>query len=466
MAKKPFKVPKPPSKDTKIARPINENIKRLPSAIDLETAVLGAILIDKKGFSEVYNLLRPEMFYKNEHQIIYEHMTIVHEKGQPIDLLTLSEILKSKQKLNVIGGDFYLISLTQKVFSSAHIEHHARIIMQKYVLREMIKVGNYISSHAYYSDPDIFDIMEYNERFINKIKNVIKVDDVTHRTPEDELKEKMNNYMQGNVSGIKTYISEFDDWCGGLQNRELIILAARPGMGKTTLIIVLSYKMSHWLNIGVTFISMEMSYADIMNRYASIETGISFSKIKDGKITARQYTEILESYKRIREKPLAIHFGEKNHYSIMEKIKKDVRDNGTKIVFIDYAQLIQISGTAGDETSELRLITRDLKNLAIKLNIPIVLLSQLKRDVDNRQNKRPLLSDLKQSGSLEEDADTVGFLYRESYYKKDVNWTDKEFGRLEIDIAKGRNIGVNLFHCHLDVINLDLVSMSDYEKQN
>ena len=456
-----MKIPKPPSKIEK-SEIISIQNKMPPQAIDLEGVLLGAILIDKNAIKEIYDILNAEMFFRETHRIIYQACVDLIDSGIGIDLLTVSDNLKRKNLLDTIRGDFYLISLTQRVSSSAHIEFHARIIIQKYVLRELIKMSNRTASVCYHSDPDIFDALEFNENHLARLKNVINIDNVKQLSPEEELKEKMTMVMKGRASGVHTNVSEFDDWCGGLQKRELIVIGARPGMGKTTLIIALSYYMVFTSRIPVALFSLEMSKVDLVNRFASILTGIPFAEIRQGKVNGKQYQELLTAFTTVRNSELHIE-DDKFHYVVMERIKKLVKEFGVKIVFIDYVQLVKITENTKDATSELRTITRDLKALANSLNIPIVILSQLDRNIDSRHDKRPLLNDLKMSGSLEEDADTIMFPFRPAYYRKDVELPKKELGRVEFDIAKGRNIGTKKFDCHLDVLKYEFISMNDYD---
>lgn len=461
MENKKVIIPKPP-KELGEKIPIKYDVvKGPPQAVDLEEAVLGALIGFKNAINDVSEILKPEMFYINENRIIYSAILHLKYAGQGIDVLTISDVLRKNNKLELIGGDYYLISLMQRISSDAHIEFHARIIIQKYVLREIIKVNGYMVSHAYHTDPDIFDLLQYCDEHIARLKMAIKIDGVQVLSPEEELKEKMMQIIAGETSGIKSFVREFDNWCGGFQKRELIIIAARPGMGKTTIVIAISYKLAFEVKLPVAFFSLEMSVTDLMNRYASIITGISFSKIREGKVSGKEFMEVKHAFSLIRDSPLHLH-GMNNYYLLVDKIIKLVKEHGVKIVFIDYVQLIEISENSKDGTAELRTITRGLKALANKLNIPIVILSQLDRSIDSRHDKRPLLNDLKMSGSLEEDADTIMFPFRPAYYRRDVTLPLKEMGRVELDIAKGRSIGTNNLECHLDVFKYEFVSMMDF----
>lgn len=442
-----------------------KKLKKPPQAVDLEMVVLGALLIDKNAINNIYSILEPKMFYLEKHSKVYSVIKDMFLKDLPIDLKTVSDSLKRKNLLKKIGGDFYLISLMQKVASSAHIEYHTRIIIQKYILRELILLSNKTIQECYDSDPDIFDLMDKHQHVIENLKVEITSDAVNTNDAKSELRERYNAMMKGEAPGVYTFISEFDSFSGGLQPQELIIMAARPGMGKTTVVISITYKLSFLKKQHVAFFSLEMSELDIKNRYASILTGIDFQKIRKCQLSSKEFTEVLNAYDEIDNSNLHLITGMKNYYAIKNKLKKLVKEYGIKVVFFDYVQLMQISETSTDDTAELRFITRDLKSMANQLNIPIVILAQLSRSVETRGgDNRPILSDLKQSGSLEEDADTVIFWYRSAYYRKDVSLPKKEVGRTLMDVAKGRNIGTGVFDVYIDFEKYDAIDMSDFEE--
>lgn len=434
-----------------------------PQAIELEEAVLGALMIDVKAIDKVEGILFPNMFYVDTHKIIYKAILNLRSSYTPIDILTVSTELKRLNQLGIIGGDFYLISLTQKIFSSAHIEFHARVIIQKYVLRELINQSSEIIEKSYHNDPDIFELMDNIEVGISEIyKYAINTSAVEIASDaKRELQEKINAVKAGEPPGIFTGISEFDDWSGGFQKRELITIAARPGIGKTTAVLSIAANASFIKKIPVALFSLEMNATDLKNRLAARGTGIPYNKIRQGKLDPYETLKVFEYYDFIDASSL--HIIEKMNVLqvITKKIREIVTKHGVKMVMIDYVQLIKLAKKTSDRTGDLSDITRDLKALANELNIPIIILAQLSRAVDNRPNKRPQLSDLKQSGSIEEDSDTVAFLVRMAFYQQEagVLVPPHEIGKTEFIIAKGRSTGIRSFWTFLDFINYDFRSL-------
>jgi replicative DNA helicase len=433
-----------------------------PQAIELEKCVLGAILIDKQGLLDVINILSPEVFLKIEHQIIFNSIKTLHNNGSGIDLKLISRELRKVGQLNFAGGDRYLINLTQSVASTAHIEFHARIILQKYILRQLIEQSSMVIEQAFIKDPDVFELLSIVESGIQHIHHIaIKKNVDTDRDAKQELLDKVTAVASGEPSGIYTGIYEFDEWCGGFQLRELITLAARPGMGKTTAVLAMLAKGSFEKGIPLAFFSLEMTKTDLKARLASRGTGISYDKIRQGKLSYEEMQQVFDYYDFIDASPLTLVDKMNVHESICKEIKRLVREQGVKMVVIDYVQLMKKARKSSDRTSDLSDITRDLKGLANELNIPIIIIAQLSRGVDARPSKRPMLSDLKQSGSIEEDSDTVIFLLRMSYYREEtgVVITPSEVGRTEMIIAKGRNTGTRTFWTFLDFIKYDYRSL-------
>lgn len=464
-------IPKPPQKNVVIPKPpqpvkkytyadvvLMERNKEPPNCIDLEEVVLGALMIDSKGLPIAMPILKSQFFYLREHQLIFQSIERLYEDRNPIDLLTVSEELKRMDKLAIVGGDHALISLTQKVSTSAHIEFHSRVIIQKYVLREMIKNSLQTVEKAFFHDPDIFDVMAGVKNHLHKLnENAILTQGHTFESDaKKELYEKVALVQKGEAPGIPTGINQFDEWCGGFHRRELITLAARPGMGKTTALLSIAKKNTFDKKIPGAFFTLEMTNTDLKYRLASEHHGIPFSKIRQGKITMPELNKCLEYFDFIDNSCLHIVDNCFHLELIVEKIIDLVENEGVKYVVIDYVQLIKLL-KAKDKTGDLQDITRELKSLANRLNIPIVIIAQLSRKIDTRTNRRPILSDLKQSGSIEEDSDTVIFLYREAYYQQEAGMTLTQdvIGKTEFIVAKGRNIGTNKFWTFLDFIHFD-----------
>lgn len=468
-------IPKPPNKvyEQNIVYIDNGESIQAPSAIELEVAVLGALLVDRTSIEEVVKILSEKVFYIHSHKLIFTAIKSLYDTGVGVDLLTVSEEMKRRGTLGSAGGDFYLIQLTQKVASSAHIEYHARIIIQKFALREFIKMSRKVMFQSLHRDPDIFDIQEELENSIAYVNTVaINPDGIQQSsiTPEDELKQKYDMYLRGEVPGVPLGVDEFDEWCGGWQKRELITIGARPGMGKTTIGVAAAVNASIEKDIACAFFSLEMSKIDVMNRVAARLTSIPFSRIKRGALTKEEFDQLLEVYKFIRESKLEIH-DTMEHKNVHERIIKKIRElvsKGCRLVFIDYVQLIKLARETSDRTGDLSKITRELKALANELNIPIIIFAQLNRSLDGRGGDGvPFLKDLKQSGSIEEDSDTVIFIVRPAYYKQQksvgVELPPHIIGEVQWIVAKGRNIGVKTFKCFVDFHKFNFMSYSDME---
>jgi replicative DNA helicase len=466
--KPPTPIPKPPIPKPPVGEYIrNEELllnrgRVMPCAIDLEEVVLGAMMIDKKGVNEVIQILSPDVFFEQKHALIYRAMLNLYDKQVAIDLLTVSTELKRLNKLAIIGGDYYLISLTQKVFSSAHIEYHARIILQKYMLRMLINHSNIVIDQAYYHDPDVFDIMDGVEENISNIHKVaVQTDDVDVSTDaKAELYAKVKAVEAGDPPGVATGVEEFDDWCGGFQKRELITIAARPSMGKTSVILSILNKGSIEKGIPMAFFSLEMAVADLKSRLAAKGTGIDYNKIRQGKLEYSELNKVLEYYDFIDASKLVLVERMTFHEKICNKIRDLVLKNGIKLVAIDYVQLVRLTKRTSDKTADIGIITADLKALANELNIPIVILAQLSRKADDRPGHRPVYADLKWAGSIEEDSDTVTFLLRHSFYQQQQGMIlpPHEVGKCEWIVAKGRSIGVRDFKTFIDFNNYDFRS--------
>jgi replicative DNA helicase len=424
-----------------------------PQAIDLEEVVLGAMLIDKKGVDEVIDILHPDVFYKDAHRFIYEAVFTLFETSEPIDLLTVSAQLKKEGKLEKVGGDFYLINLTQKVASSAHIEFHARIILQKYIQRSLIKISNEIIQEAYEDSTDVFDLLDAAES---------KLYDVTHGNLKRSAETAQNLVIQAKkrieeiankegLSGIPSGFDKLDKLTSGWQPSDLIIVAARPGMGKTALTLSMARNIAVNNNQGVAFFSLEMSSVQLITRLISSETGLSSEKLRTGKLEKHEWEQLNVKVKALETAPLFIDDTPSlSIFDLRAKARRLASQHGIKLIIVDYLQLMT-AGTSqkggGNREQEISTISRNLKALAKELNVPVIALSQLSRAVETRGgSKRPILSDLRESGAIEQDADIVSFIYRPEYYKIE-EWDDDERspteGQAEFIVAKHRNGGLD-----------------------
>ena len=423
-----------------------------PQAVDLELVVLGALMIDKKGVDEVIDILAPEVFYKEQHQHIFEAIRILFEEGQPIDLLTVSEQLKKMAKLDAAGGDYYLIQLTQKVASSAHIEYHARIILQKHIQRSLIKISNEIIEEAYDDTTDVFDLLDNAEtKLYDVTQGNVKRSTETAQNLVIQAKKKIEEIAnQDGLSGIPTGFHKVDALTSGWQPSDLIIVAARPGMGKTAMTLTMARNMAVDQNVPVAFFSLEMSSVQLITRLISSETGLSSEKLRTGKLEKHEWEQLNVKVKSLEKAPLFIDDTPSlSIFDLRAKARRLASQYGIKIIMIDYLQLMTGGSTqkGGNREQEISMISRNLKALAKELNIPVIALSQLSRAVETRGgSKRPILSDLRESGAIEQDADIVSFIYRPEYYKIE-EWDDEERspteGQGEFIVAKHRNGGLD-----------------------
>ena len=422
-----------------------------PQAIDLEEVVLGAMMIDKKGVDEVIDILSPEAFYKDAHKIIFEAIFKLFENSEPVDLLTVSSQLKKDEKLDLAGGDFYLISLTQRVSSSAHIEFHARIILQKYIQRSLIKLSSEIIEEAYDETKDVFDLLDNAEAKLYEVtQGNVKKSTETAQSLVIQAKKKIEEISnKEGMSGIPSGFDKLDKLTSGWQPSDLVIVAARPGMGKTAFTLTMARNVAVNSNIPVAFFSLEMSSVQLITRLISSETGLSSEKLRTGKLEKHEWEQLNVKVKTLEKAPLFIDDTPSlSIFDLRAKARRLASQYGIKMIMIDYLQLMTAGGSqkGGNREQEISMISRNLKALAKELNIPVIALSQLSRAVETRGgSKRPLLSDLRESGAIEQDADIVSFIYRPEYYKID-EWDDEERspteGQGEFIVAKHRNGGL------------------------
>ena len=419
-----------------------------PQAVDLEEAVLGAMMIDKKGLNETIEILQEEFFYRPEHQYIFAAITTLFNESQPIDLLTVSNQLRKDGKLDSVGGDYYLIGLTQKVSTSAHIEFHARVIQEKYVLRKLIEISSNIIDKSYDDTTDIFELLDEAESEIFKITDgSLKSSYMDSKTLVFQAIEQIKAMSEKEgLSGVPSGFTEIDKITSGWQASDLVILAARPGMGKTAFVLSMAKNIAVDNKMPVAVFSLEMSSVQLITRLIVGETGIKSDKIKKGTLTDAEWKQLYTKVKGLENAPLYIDDTPAlNVFDLRAKCRRLVSQHGVKLIIIDYLQLMTTrdKGASGNREQEISTISRSLKAIAKELNVPVIALSQLSRAVETRGgNKRPLLSDLRESGAIEQDADIVTFIYRPEYYKLD-HWDDEEAtpcaGQAEFIIAKHRN---------------------------
>ncbi|CAM1365314.1 Replicative DNA helicase [Tenacibaculum litoreum] len=440
-------------KGTKIdkARIISlEKGKLPPQALELEEAVLGAMMIDKKGIDEVIDILHPDAFYDKRHQEIYAAIYELFQNSEPIDLLSVSNQLKKNGKLDLAGGDFYLIGLTQKVASSAHIEFHSRIILEKFIQRKLITISSEIIENAYDETVDVFDLLDDAE---GKLFEVTQGNLKKGAERADSLVQQSINKIQEistkeGMSGLATGFTKLDALTSGWQPTDLIIIAARPGMGKTAFVISMAKNMAIDFGHPVALFSLEMSSVQLITRMISSETGLTSEKLRKGNLEPHEWEQLNVKVKRLSDAPIFIDDTPAlSIFDLRAKARRLVSQHGVKILIIDYLQLMTAGGAGGNREQEISMISRNLKALGKELNVPVIALSQLSRAVETRGgSKRPLLSDLRESGAIEQDADIVSFIYRPEYYGM-TEWDDDDHspceGQGEFIVAKHRNGGLD-----------------------
>ena len=427
-----------------------EKGKLPPQTLELEEAVLGAMMIDKKGVDEVIDILQPEAFYKDAHKYIFEAIFQLFTDSQPVDLLTVSAQLRKSGKLELAGGDYYLIQLTQKISSSAHIEFHSRIILQKFIQRSLIRISSEIIEDSYDESTDVFDLLDKAESKLYEVtQGNIKRSSETAQSLVIQAKKRIEEIAgKEGLSGIATGFDSLDKVTSGWQPSDLIIIAARPGMGKTAFVLSMARNVAIDYGHPVALFSLEMSSVQLITRLISSETGLSSEKLRTGKLEKHEWEQLSIKVKNLEKAPLFIDDTPTlSIFDLRAKSRRLASQHGIKLIIVDYLQLMTAGGNngkgSGNREQEISTISRNLKALAKELGVPVIALSQLSRAVESRPgHKRPLLSDLRESGAIEQDADIVSFIYRPEYYKLD-EWDDEgnspTQGQAEFIIAKHRN---------------------------
>lgn len=423
----------------------------VPRDKDLEEAVLGALMLEKDAYTIVCDILKPDSFYEPANRKVYEAIQTLGAAQRPIDMLTVTEQMRLNDTLDEVGGPAFIAELTGRVSSAAHVEYHARIVAQKYLARELINFTASISSKAYDESNDVDDLLQEAEGRLFEIsqrnvkKDVTQIDPIIQQAMTQI--EAAANRTSG-LSGIESGFHELDKLTSGWQPSDLIIIAARPAMGKTAFVLSMAKNMTVNYNTPVAVFSLEMSNLQLVNRLISNVCEIEGSKIKSGQLSPVEWEQLIARIKNLNGAPLYI--DDTPSLSIFElqtKARRLVREHGVKFIIIDYLQLMNASGMKfGSREQEVSMISRSLKQLAKELNIPVVALSQLNRSVESRTDgKRPQLSDLRESGAIEQDADIVCFIHRPEYYLRsdtDANGNDIR-GVAEFIVAKHRSGSVD-----------------------
>ncbi len=439
MAKQQYNTPK---KNPAIAMDYG---KIPPQALDLEEAVLGAIMLERDALLSVLDILEPSSFYKEAHQRIYEVAQTLSTEEKPIDLLTVTEELRRTDLLEAVGGAVYISQLTSRVGSAAHLEYHARIVAQKYIQRELIRVSSEIQERAFNEGSDVDDLLDFSERELLNIadghikKETVKLNNLI-KTALEQIEEA--GKRKDSLSGVPSGFTSLDRLTSGWQKSDLVILAARPSMGKTAFVLSMARNMAVDHSRPVAFFSLEMSSIQLVNRLIIGETQLASDKIRTGRLENYEWEQLEYKIKDLEQAP--IYVDDTPALSIFEfraKCRRLKQKYDIQAIVIDYLQLMTGNKDSGSREQEVSYISRSLKAIAKELDVPIIALSQLNRSVEMRSgNKRPQLSDLRESGAIEQDADLVLFIHRPEYYGIDVDEEGNSLkGVAEIIIAKHRN---------------------------
>ncbi len=419
-----------------------------PQAVDLEEAVLGALMLEKDALTTVVDILKPESFYKESHKVIYAAILDLFSDSQPIDLLTVTNQLRKNGQLELAGGAFFITELTSKVSSAANIEFHARIITEQSMKREMISIASEIQKDAYEDTTDVFELLDKMEQSLFEIseKNIRKnYSDMRSIMKEAIMELESKKGQKDGLTGVPSGFTALDRVTSGWQKSDLVIIAARPAMGKTAFVLSVLRNAAVDHSRPVAIFSLEMSSVQLVNRLISSEAELDSEKIKKGNLADYEWEQLVHKTAKLSKAPLFV--DDTPALSILElraKCRKLKAQHDIQMVVVDYLQLMSgdsKSGGGGNREQEIASISRALKKIAKELSIPVIALSQLSRAVETRGgDKRPQLSDLRESGAIEQDADMVMFLYRPEYYgiteDEDGNST---MGVGEVIIAKHRN---------------------------
>ncbi len=459
--------------------PTNEYGKVPPQALELEEDVLGAIMLEKDAYMMVSDILKPNYFYKKAHQHIFHAIEDLAIYQEPIDMHTVTEKLRKMGLLEEVGGAYFITLLTSRVSTSAHLLYHSRIIVQKYLARELIRLSSDVQEKAFDEKMDVDDLMQEAEAKLFEITQQNMKKDFTQIN--DVIGEARNRMLEASKkegsSGLPTGFTELDKITSGWQKSDLIIIAARPAMGKTAFVISMAKNMALGTNAPVALFSLEMSNVQLVNRLLMNVCNLDGEKIKNGQLTPDEWDRFDKDVTMLYDAP--IYVDDTPSLSVFElrsKARRLVKEHNVACIFIDYLQLMNASGMSyGSREQEVSMISRSLKGLAKELDLPIIALSQLNRGVEGRsglEGKKPQLSDLRESGAIEQDADMVCFIHRPEYYglMTDQNGNSNE-GVAEIIIAKHRNgatgdVRLKFKKEHAKFLNLTEGVIDDFSQTN
>jgi replicative DNA helicase len=435
-------------RDDAILDKLRSASKQPPSAPEVEMSVLGAMLIENDAVPKAIEVLKPESFYEKKNRVIFEAMSSLYEADEPIDTVSIYEELKKSGKVDEAGGAAYLGKLTQEISSAANVDYHARIVLEKWILRQLITASMDIARNAYEGTEDVFDLLDAAESKIFQISEEgIKESFKSMDKAVKEALELIEAIHSKNISSfsVPSGYFELDEILGGFQKSDLIIIAARPSMGKTAFAMSAARNSAIDHNTPIGIFSLEMSTIQLATRLISAEARINAHNVRTGKFRAEDGAKISRTVHKLSKAP--IYIDDTPGISILElraKARRLKNEKNCGLIIVDYLQLVNPSNSMESREREISSISRSLKALAKELNLPVIALSQLNRAVESRTDKKPMLSDLRESGSIEQDADVVLFLYRPEMYQiqtfgsGDMQGESTE-GIAEVIVGKQRN---------------------------
>lgn len=442
--------------------PKKSSMRIPPNDIEAEKSVLGSLMLDKKAINIVVDILKPEDFYNEKHEIIYQAMMDLYERKDPVDVVSLSSRLKEKKQLKIIGGSSYLTELINCVPSASNAKHYAEIVHKKSILRDLISSSDHISQLGYNEEDEIDSILDEAEQRIFSIARFSSKQKFQNvKSALEEAWERIDRLhkSKGEIRGIPTGFTELDNILAGFQKSDLIILAARPSMGKTSLALDIARNIACKQNLPVGIFSLEMSAQQLVDRLIASEAHVDSWKLRTGRLsTDDEFRRISDALSRLSNAPLFIDDEASNNIIQMRAMARRLQSEfGLSLLIVDYLQLMVPRQRIDNPVQQMTEISRSLKGLARELGVPILAVSQLSRAVESRTDKRPKLHDLRDSGSIEQDADVVAFIYREDKYKENSNKPNIA----EILIEKHRNGPTGKIELYF---NPQKVSFSSIEK--
>ncbi|MBM4160290.1 MAG: replicative DNA helicase [Ignavibacteria bacterium] len=416
-----------------------------PQAVDVEMAVLGAMLLEKGAIAKVIEILDDSSFYKPAHQRIFVAMIALFERSEPVDLITLIEELRRRGELEKIGGEYYLTELTTRVTTAANVEYHSHIVLEKALMRQLIASSSEVATRAYNVTEDALDLLDEAEQKIFQIseqrmkKSFVSMNTAVHSTME--LLESIHGKHSG-VTGVPSGFAELDNYTGGFQKSDLIIVAGRPSQGKTALVLSIARNASILHDIPIGFFSLEMSSQQLVLRLICAEARVDAHSVRTGRLPEDEWRKLSTSVGKLYKAKIFIDDTPAlTALEIRAKARRLRAEHNVGAIVIDYLQLMQGPKNVQSREQEISTISRSLKALAKELNIPVIALSQLNRALEQRGDKRPMLADLRESGAIEQDADVVLFVHRPEMYGIDIDPETKEptEGLAELIVGKQRN---------------------------